>query len=215
MEITYLGHASFKIKAKDMVIVTDPYDSEEVGLKFPAHVTAQIVTLSHDHFDHSRIKAIEGTPLVLTNPGDYESGGCDVVGFLTYHDAKQGSERGSNTVFKITVEGLTIVHLGDIGHVLSEELIEEIGDVDILMVPVGGTYTVDARGAKEIISQIEPKITIPMHYQVPELVDSLKNNLAPLSQFLKEIGKEGVEPQDKLVVKVGSLPEEPQIVVLK
>src|SRR3989344_1580615 len=135
MEISYLGHASFRLKGKQMTVVTDPYD-ERAG-KFPKDVTANMVTVSHDHGDHNQVVKIGGQPFVIDGPGEYEVGGVSVVGIHTWHDEEKGGQRGGNTVYVIEMEGLRMAHLGDLGHKLAQDQLEEMGDIDILLVPVG------------------------------------------------------------------------------
>ena len=210
MEIKYLGHASFLIQTKDVNIVCDPF-SPELGLKFPSGIKADILTVSHDHFDHNNIAAVSGNPYLIKEPGEFEIKDVNIFGISSYHDKNQGQERGTNTMFLIEAEGITLCHLGDLGHTLSNEQINELDGIDVLFVPVGGTYTIDAKEAEELVLQIEPKIVIPMHFGIPEI----KEPLSPLADFLKEMGKENIVTQNKLVVKSGQeLPEEMQVVVL-
>ncbi len=135
MEIIYLGHSAFRLKGKTASVVTDPYD-ETVG-KFPKEVEADVVTVSHGHFDHNAVSKIRGNPFVVDSPGEIEVKGVSVVGVATHHDDKMGEERGGNTVFVIEMEGLRVVHLGDLGHKLTAEQLAEIGPVDMAMLPVG------------------------------------------------------------------------------
>lgn len=210
MDITYLGHASFKIKSKQGTVVTDPFDPKKTGLKF-SKTSADLVTISHQHDDHNRSDLVTDTKKVIEGPGEYEIGGISLIGIASFHDDKKGEERGANTIFVIEVEDLRIVHLGDLGHTLGEKQIEIIGDIDILMVPVGGVYTIDAKEALEVVKSISPKITIPMHYQVPGL--ALSNKLSSVDDFLK-LTNGKVERQAKLTIKSMDLEEEGNIVVV-
>lgn len=228
MDIRYLGHASFLIKAKEGTIVTDPFDPGKVGLKFPK-VAADIVLSTHDHFDHNNVEAVgavpagrQGEPFVIRGPGEYEVSGIKVWAFPTFHDKKQGAERGKNTVYLFEAEGLTLCHLGDLGHLLEEKTAEEIGNPDILFIPTGGVYTIDHEEAAKVAAQLEPRIIIPMHYKVSGMTESFKD-LSEVSAFLEEMGLPrlrveagvtGVAEQDKLKVTKASLPEEPEVVVL-
>ena len=187
MDITYLGHSSFKIKTKTATVITDPFDPKFVGLKYSG-VEGDIVTVSHDHADHNSIDKVTLTKKIVDGPGEYEISGVSIMGYKTFHDDKKGEERGVNTVYVIEAEGLRLVHLGDIGHALSDDLVDEIGDVDILMVPVGGFYTIGPKEATEIITKIEPYFVIPMHYKVPGLSPDLTEKLLPVEDFLKESG---------------------------
>lgn len=214
MEITHLGHSSFKLRGKNTTLVTDPYLEEAVGLKFPRHTAADIVTVSHDHTDHNAVNIIEGSPFVVRGPGEYEVKGVSIVGTQVYHDAEKGVKRGLNTIYRIEVDGVSIVHLGDLGHMLTAEEIEKLDGVDVLLVPVGGSFTIDAATAASLVNEIEPSIVIPMHYGQPEAGGKIKE-LAPVTAFLKEMGKEDVARQPKLSVSHDKLPEEMQVVVLE
>lgn len=185
MEITYLGHSSFKIKTKTATVITDPFDPKMVGLKYSG-VEGEIVTVSHDHADHNDVDKVTGVKKVVNGPGEYEISGVSIMGYRTSHDDKDGAERGENTVYVIEAEGLRVVHLGDIGHVLSDELLEEIGDIDVLMIPVGGFFTIDPKVAIEIITKAEPHFVLPMHYNTEGLLGEFAEKLLPLENFLKE-----------------------------
>ncbi|GMR19316.1 MAG: MBL fold metallo-hydrolase [Patescibacteria group bacterium] len=212
MDISFLGHASFEISSKEGVIVTDPFDPAKVGLPFPK-VSADLVLVSHDHFDHNHLEGVGGDPFVISGPGEYEVKGVKVRGFRTFHDSKEGKERGKNTVYLFEAEGITVCHLGDLGHPLSEGVVEEIGDLDILLIPVGGFFTIGPSEAAKVVAQLSPKLTIPMHYRT-EGMDKSFSELETVSAFLEEMGVERAEPQDKLKVSRKTLPEEPKVVVL-
>ncbi len=197
MEIKYLSHSSFLIRTKDAKVVMDPFDPKFVGLKFSKQ-EADIVTISHEHKDHSHLDLIEGEPLILTWPGQFEKKGVRLWGVSSFHDKVEGKERGENVMYKIESEGVSILHCGDLGATLTDVQIDEIGDVDILLVPVGGKYTLTADEAISLIKKIEPSIVIPMHYGRPDLAIE---GLAPLEEFVKKMGAEQTEPLDKLVVK--------------
>ncbi len=215
MDITSLGHASFKIRAKLVTIITDPYLSDMVGLKFPKNVEADIVTISHQHQDHNAVQNVSGSPFIVSGPGEYEIKGVHIVGTSSFHDEEKGAKRGSNTMYHMEIDGVRLAHLGDLGHTLSSHDIEQLGEVDILFIPVGGIFTIDAKQAAEIITEIEPSIVIPMHYGKPELNQKTFGELASLAHFLKEMGKVGVVPQPKLSVTKDKLPEELQVIVLE
>jgi L-ascorbate metabolism protein UlaG (beta-lactamase superfamily) len=187
MDITYLGHSSFKLRGKQTSLVTDPYDSDAVGLKFPK-TDADIVTLSHEHSDHNKHALVEGVKKIVSGPGEYEIAGVSVIGIPSFHDAVKGKERGKNTIYVIEMDGFRICHLGDLGHQLSEGQVEEIGDVHILLIPVGGVYTIDSKVAANIASDIEPKIIIPMHYQVEGLKSEVFSGLESYEPFVKALG---------------------------
>lgn len=205
MDITYLGHSSFKIKGKTAVVVTDPFDPNAVGLKFPK-IEADIVTSSHDHDDHRKLSLVDNYKKAFIGPGEYEVMGVSFIGIPSlfgipsFHDTKNGEERGKNTIFVIEVDGIRICHLGDLGHKLSEGQLKKIGDIDVLLIPVGGEYTIDSKLAVVVMQQIEATYVIPMHYQVEGLKPSTFKKLQPVETFLKESGMT-VEKLNKLTIK--------------
>lgn len=214
MDIYPLGHSSFRIKGKVATVVTDPFDPAMVGLKFPKVESADLVTVSHGHPDHNHVALVGGTPFVISGPGEYEVAGVTVVGYGSFHDDKKGEERGKNTIYKMTIDGIRIAHLGDLGHKLSEELVDKLGDVDILLLPVGGFYTVDAATAVEVVSQIEPLVVIPMHYKREGMGKGFEE-VEGVDKFLKLMGAEGVEKLNKYTVSRDRLPENTTVVVLE
>lgn len=209
MEIAYLGHASFRFKGRQKTVVTDPY-GDKIG-KFPKDVAADLVTVSHGHFDHNAVDKLASAGYVIDGPGEYEVGGVSVVGINTAHDDQNGAERGMNTVYVIEMEGLRVAHLGDLGHKLTEDQLDEIGPIDIVLLPVGGKFTLDAKQAAEVTRQIDPWIVIPMHYQQAGV--SLEG-LAGVDEFLKEMGKPEITAVPKFAITAERLPEDLQIVVL-
>jgi len=210
MEIKYLGHSSFLVKTKEAKLVTDPFDPKEVGIRFPK-VEADIVTVSHDHKDHNQTQQViapeGGEKLVINLPGEFEKKGIRVFGFSSFHDDKKGEERGENILYKIEADGVSVLHCGDLGFVPDDSFVDLVGGVDVLMIPVGGTYTLDADQAAQLIKKIEPSIVIPMHYG--------SDSLAPVSDFLKKMGAEKITPVPKLVVKPEELEEELKVVLLE
>jgi L-ascorbate metabolism protein UlaG (beta-lactamase superfamily) len=211
MDIYWGGQSLFRIKGKNATLVIDPFDPETVGLKLPKDLASDIVLKTHDHPDHNNIKAIPGEPILVSGPGEYDIKGVAITGVYAPHDDKNGAERGKNTAYNLNMEGLNIVHLGDLGVPLTEEQVQEIGACDILMIPVGGVYTIDAKTATEVVSQLEPRIILPMHYGG---LPGFKIPLEPVENFLKEMGVESVEPQPKLTITKDKLPDEPQVVIL-
>src|SRR3989344_1604423 len=211
MVITWYGQSCFKIQSGETVVFTDPFN-KEIGLT-PPRGQADIVTVSHSHFDHNNCESLSGEPLVIEGPGEYEAKKVEVKGVLSWHDDKEGKERGANTIYVIEIEGVKICHLGDLGQSkLTAEQVEKIDGVDILMVPVGGTYTIDGETAVDIINQVEPRIVIPMHYKIPGLTAKLDG----VDVFLKEMGAPKKEAVDKLTLKKKDLPEEePEVIVMK
>ena len=211
MVITWYGQSCFKIQSGETVVFTDPFD-KSIGLT-PPRGLAHIITVSHRHFDHANIESLSGEPLVIDGPGEYETKGVSVKGVFSFHDNKEGKERGENTIFIIEVEGIKICHLGDLGQKkLTDEQLEQIDEADILMIPVGGDATIDGEEAAEIINQIEPRIVIPMHYKIP----GLEMKLAGVDDFLKEMGVAKKETVDKLTLKKKDLPQEDmEVMVMK
>ena len=213
MEITFIAHASFKLRGNKATVVTDPFDPAFLNLKFPK-VEADIVTISHEHADHNYLPADILSPLLIQGPGEYESKGVNVIGVSSYHDDKNGGERGLNTIYRIEMDGISLVHLGDLGHKLNDTQLELLDGVDILMIPVGGFYTLSVSTAVEVVNQIEPLVIIPMHYLTPDLKGPEFAKLSWVDVFLKEMGKEHVEPQAKYNITKDKKPAETTIVVL-
>ena len=216
VDIWFYGQACFKVKGKNVSIVFDPYNTDFVGLSV-LKVDADIVCVSHDHKDHNEAGLVKGTqegiePFVISGPGEYEKLGVNVVGVASFHDEKQGAERGNNTIYVATVDEVNIVHLGDLGQKkLTQDQVEQLSSCDVLLIPVGGVYTIEAKDAPDLIAQLEPKIIIPMHYKLP----GLKFELAEVSEFFTVMGKEKPEAQSKLSISLDKLPEEPEIVLLE
>lgn len=200
----------FKIKGKNSTVVVDPFSPEFTGLKFPKGIDADVVLVTHPHRDHNNTSAIEGNPLVVSGSGEYEKAGVSVTGVSAFHDEEQGTKRGKNTIYHFLIDGVNIVHVGDLGHVLTEEQLSQIDQTDILMIPVGGVYTLNTEEAAKVVAQFEPKIVIPMHYKIPGLTAEKEGAEA----FLKEMGAENIEPVAKLSVTKDKLPEETTVVLL-
>lgn len=216
MQISWKGQSCFQIiatpnKNSQIKIVIDPF-SEEVGLRVPK-LEADVLLVSHDHDDHNNVKAVSGSPFLISGPGEYEIKGVFVQGVPSFHDNSQGKERGQNTIYSLETEDIRICHLGDLGQdELTDDQLEKIGDVDILIIPVGGISTISAKEAVKIMAQIEPKITIPMHYQIPKA----KSKLDGVDKFLKSLGLKTIVPQDKLTIKKKDIStEEAKIIVLQ
>ncbi len=218
MQIIWHGQSCFQIEARHnkselTSIVIDPF-SEEIGLRLPK-LQADIVLVTHSHSDHNNIKGVEGSPFLIQEPGEYEIKKVFVQGISAWHDQKQGQERGPNIIYTIEAEDLRLCHLGDFGQKeLTEEQMDKIGNVDVLMIPIGGVYTISAKEAIKVMSQIEPRIIIPMHYQIPKLKTKIK--LDGLDKLLKVMGIKNIEPINKLSIKSKDIsPEEAKIIVLK
>ena len=201
MTISWFGQSCFRIEAKEGSILTNPF-AKEIGLK-PPRIKDDVITVSHQHFDHNNVGDANPEAFIIQNPGEYEKQGIAVRGIASFHDDKQGAERGPNTIYIYKAEDITICHLGDLGHLLADAQVEAIGDIDVLMIPVGGTYTLDAKTAAAVIGQIEPKIIIPMHYKVP----GLEVMLDGVEKFIKELGLDP-EKTDKYKISKKLLPAE-------
>jgi len=211
MHITWLGHSCFKIQDKETIIVIDPY-GPGYGPK-PPKLKADLVAITHDHKDHNYTDSIMGEPFKINGPGEYEFKGVYIKGIPSYHDNQQGKERGVNTIYRLEVDGVSIAHLGDLGHILNDDQLEMLEGTDVLLIPVGGVYTLDAKQAVEVISQIEPRIVIPMHYDTPEFSKKIK--LDSINKFCKEIGICPSGKVDKLKINGKELPtEETQVIVM-
>jgi L-ascorbate metabolism protein UlaG (beta-lactamase superfamily) len=208
VDITWLGHSCFRIKGSRATIVTDPY-SKDLGYSL-GKPNARIVTISHDHPGHSYAEGVGGQPRVVKRPGEYEISDVLIIGIATFHDKEGGKKRGKNTVYLMEIDEVAVCHLGDLGHVLTNEQIEDIGNVDVLLLPVGGVSTINAPIAAEVVRQLEPKVVIPMHYKTP----ALKWELEPVDRFLKEIGAKQVGSQPKLSVSKSNLPLSTQVFLL-
>ena len=216
MNIVWHGHSLFQIttnpqKNSPIKIVVDPYD-KSIGLRVPK-LEANILLITHQHNDHNNIKAVSGNPFLIEGPGEYDVKNVFIEGIPSFHDDSQGEKRGENTIYVIESEDLRICHLGDLGQKeLTEQQLEKIGDIDILMIPVGGTYTISVQETGKIMSQLEPHITIPMHYGLP----NLKIKLDPISKFLKAFGLKSLSPIKKLSIKKKDIAsDEAKIIILE
>ncbi|HEX2922849.1 MAG TPA: MBL fold metallo-hydrolase [Chloroflexota bacterium] len=204
MEIVWLGHSCFRLKGRDTTVITDPFDRSS-GYSL-GKVSADLVTVSHTAPDHSNVAAVDGNPQVVDGPGEYEVRGVLITGVATRRDG----EKGRNTAYLMEIDDLTVCHLGDLGHILTPPQVEQMNSADILLIPVGGNNTINASQAAEVISQIEPRIVIPMHFKT----EATTLELDPISKFQREMGLQELKPQPRLVVSKGSLPEETTVVLL-
>ncbi len=209
MDITWFGQSCFRLRFKGATIITDPYGGE-IGLKL-ARQKAEIVTISHEHADHSNARACGGEPVFFRGPGEYERAGIFVFGIPTFHDRRNGRDRGRNTAYLIEGEDLSICHLGDLGHVPTQGQLEQMNAVDVLFIPVGGNGTLAAAEAAEVVGALSPRFVVPMHYQLP----GLKMKLDPVTKFLQEMGVGKLTPQESLRVVHVAEPQETQVVLLE
>jgi L-ascorbate metabolism protein UlaG (beta-lactamase superfamily) len=214
MDIKYFGHSSFFIKSKDAKLVTDPFNPVMLGFKF-SKTEADIVTVSHSHKDHNNVSAIQNNPLVIDMPGEFEKNGIRIFGYPSFHDKKNGAELGENILYKIEAENISLLHCGDLGEIPDDKLLDEIGDINILFVPVGGNWTLNAGEAVTLVKKIEPAIIIPMHYRTPKHNSKNFEQLASVDDFLKKMGVEFQTPTSKLTVKKEDLQDEMKVIVME
>lgn len=209
MEITWYGHSCLRIRTRGVAVVSDPY-GPELGPTLP-RLRAHIVTVSHQHPNHSYLRAVRGGAYVIQGPGEYEVRDTFVFGVATTHNTPRDQSLGPNTAYLIEMEEMIVCHLGDLGQPLVQEQIEELENVDVLLVPVGGRDTLTPSAAVEVISQLEPSIVIPMHYKVA----GIQANLGSLQRFLKEMGVDEATEIESLSLTKSQLGEDPRVVVLK
>ncbi len=214
MYITWLGQSAFKFQDKlnsdGFTVTTDPFDPDFTGLKMPSF-EADIVTISHDHKDHNYLKAIRKAPFMIDTAGELEYMGVYIEGIDSYHDEDKGKTKGGNIIFRFDFADISIAHLGDLGCTLDDKQIERLEGVDVLLVPIGGKYTLNAKKAVEVINQLEPRVVIPMHYQIPDL----KFELDALEPFIKELGITP-EYEEKLKISKKDLPSDiTRLIILK
>ena len=212
MKVKWLGHASFLISSEAGIkIITDPYPQGS-GLSYtPINEAADIVTMSHAHFDHNNISSVSGKPLVITGSGVKNVKGVQFRGIDTYHDGSQGKERGANTAFCFSVDGIKLCHLGDLGHRLSQEQMSEIGSIDILFIPIGGFFTIDAKMAGTVVDDLKPKVVMPMHYKTAKC-DWPLNTIDDFVVDKKNVKKLN---SSEIEFKAGKLREVTEIVILQ
>ena len=207
MDVTWLGQSCFRLRGRNAAVVTDPYPP---ALGPRLKLDGNLVTVSHPHENHSHVQSVKDA-YVIEGPGEYEVAGVTVRGLPTFHDNQQGAEHGRNTVYVIEVDDVRVCHLGDLGHTLDDRALEAIGNVDVLLVPVGGGRTLDGARAAEVVRQVEPRYVVPMHYGHP----ALRTDLAPVERFLNEMGVPETEAQTKLSVQGSSADAETKVVVLE
>lgn len=211
MELTYLGHSSFLFKTKTGRLVTDPF-GRAPGFLQPL-TEADAVTISHDHYDHNDLSRIAGSPLIIRGPGEYEVRGFSITGMMSWHDRREGADRGSNTIYLIEAEEMRWCHLGDQGAVLTDRQREQLGRVDGLLVPVGGKFTLDPAAAWEVVQAVGPRLVIPMHYKTGDHGPAFAG-LTGVDEFIRVSGLEPKQ-EKKLMINKLSLPEETELVILE
>jgi L-ascorbate metabolism protein UlaG (beta-lactamase superfamily) len=215
MKIKWYGHSAFKISAsKGTRIIIDPYESGSFGgaLSYDKiEDEAGIVMTSHDHADHNYIKSIKGKYKHISKAGDYEIQSVKIKAIPSFHDSLGGKKGGDNLIFVITTDGLNLVHMGDIGHSLDSELLKKIGKVDILLLPVGGFFTIDAVQAAKLMNTLQPSVTIPMHYKT----EKCNFPITPVEEFTKNQSNVRVLKESEIEIKKDNLPKKPEIIVLR
>jgi L-ascorbate metabolism protein UlaG (beta-lactamase superfamily) len=206
LQIRWHGHACFEIRNK-ITLVTDPHDGKSIGIPAPS-VEGDIILVSHDHYDHNSVKTVEKEgSTIVTDAKEKTVSDIEIVGFPSFHDESSGAKRGRNIIFKFKFDEITFCHLGDLGHGLDESTVKQIGEVDILFVPIGGTYTIDSDKAWEVISMIEPKITIPMHYKI----EGLSLPISGLDAFLDKSKYKIIKVGNEIDLEKEDLPKEPEV----
>jgi L-ascorbate metabolism protein UlaG (beta-lactamase superfamily) len=215
MKIKWYGHSAFMVTSDQGVkIITDPYESGAYGGQLSygkIKDQADIALTSHDHADHNDAKSLPGSPEIVKGSGSKTVKGISIKGIPTYHDPSKGSERGANTIFTFTVDGIKICHLGDLGHILSEKELVEIGSVDILFIPVGGYFTIDAKEATRVAGQIKPKVLIPMHFKT----EKCGFPITPVEDFLKGKSNTKRPKASEVAFEKKTLPQQMEILVLE
>ena len=206
LQIRWHGHSCFEI-TNDITLVTDPHDGKSIGIPAPS-VQGDIILVSHDHYDHNKVKSVdkEGSK-VVTDGRKRTIDDVAIIGFNSYHDEAKGEKRGNNIIYKFVSDGITFCHLGDLGHRLDDDAIAELGDIDILFIPIGGTYTIDAKQAWDIVHIINPRITVPMHYKI----EGLSLPIAGLDTFLDKNSLKTLKVGNEIDIEKEELPKEPEV----
>ena len=213
MIIEYLGHSCFKLtESTGTTVVCDPYSGDMVGYSMPK-VEADVVTVSHHHSDHDVTSNVGGTPVIIDMEENYDSDGVEINSIKSFHDASRGKKRGENLIFKFRMDGIDVCHLGDLGEKCSSDLIETLLPVNVLLIPVGGNYTIDAEMAKEYVDRIMPDIVIPMHYRTKDC----KIDVDKVDEFLELFDEDVIEEAEGNSIELSrtDLSGETKIVVLR
>ncbi len=211
MKITWIGHACFLLEAPEGRVLTDPFD-KAIPYRFPS-TPVDVVTVSHDHFDHNAADRVKGTPEIVRGDGPHTAAGITLHGVPAFHDTEKGNKRGRNTIYTFTLDGLHIAHLGDLGHPLSEEQLASLADVEVILIPVGGFFTIDANQAAGLVAKLpNVRVIIPMHYKTDRLDDSFPidtvEKFAGRMQNVREIGSAEV------TLTRNDLPANPEVWIL-
>ncbi len=206
LQIRWHGHSCFEI-TNEVTLVTDPHDGKSIGIHAPS-VTGDIVLVSHDHYDHNSVKSVDkdGSKIV-TDTRKRNISNVEIKGIESFHDECHGEKRGNNIIYKFTMEDIAFCHMGDLGHDLDENTVQKIGDVDILFIPIGGTFTLDAKQAWRIIKKVKPRIAVPMHYKI----GGLSLPITGIEPFLEESKYEILKVGNEIDIEKEDLPEEPEV----
>lgn len=203
LQIRWHGHSCFEI-TDDVVIVTDPHDGKSIGIQ-PPSVMGDIILVSHDHYDHNSVKTVEKEGAkVVTDTRKRNISNVEIKGIESFHDGFKGAKRGSNVIYIFDIDGIKFCHLGDLGHMLDNEIIKKIGNIDILFIPIGGTFTIDAEEAWSIVKKINPKITVPMHYKT----GGLSLPISGIDPFLDISKYKVIKVGNEIDIEKEDLPEE-------
>jgi L-ascorbate metabolism protein UlaG (beta-lactamase superfamily) len=210
MKIRWIGHACFYIESGEARILTDPFESS-VPYPFP-DLTADIVTVSHQHHDHNAVSRVKGTPVVLDKPGATTVHGVAITGLASFHDDAKGAKRGKNLIFRFDLEGLRLAHLGDLGTALTDELRRELDEVEVLMIPVGGYYTIDAAEAAALVRSLpRVRVVLPMHYRTPPIAEW---PIGPVDDFVRTMDNVRQIGHSETLVTKATLPESLEVRIL-
>jgi L-ascorbate metabolism protein UlaG (beta-lactamase superfamily) len=206
LQIRWHGHACFEI-TNDLTLVTDPHDGKSIGIPAP-NVSGDIILVSHDHYDHNSVKSVEkeGSKIVLDGKKRVISN-IEIFGVDSFHDEAQGAKRGNNIMYKFNVDEIKFCHLGDLGHDIDDDAVNKIGEVDILFVPIGGTFTVDDKQAWDVINKIKPRIIVPMHYKI----GGLSLPIAGIDSFLEQAKHKVIHVGNEIDIEKDDLPKETEI----
>ena len=206
LQIRWHGHACWEI-TDNITLVTDPHDGKSIGIPAP-NVTGDIILVSHDHYDHNSVKTVEKEgSKVVTDERKRTIQGIEIQGIPSYHDEEKGAKRGKNIIFKFTMDGIRFCHLGDLGHEIDEEIVQKIGEIDILFIPIGGTFTIDSDQAWNVINMVKPKIIIPMHYKI----GGLSLPITGIDSFLEQSKYKVIPVGNEIEIEKEDLPSEPEI----
>ena len=206
LQIRWHGHSCFEITNR-VTLVTDPHDGKSIGIHAPS-VTGDIILVSHDHYDHNSVKSVEKEDCkIITDTRKRNITNVEIKGIESFHDGCRGEKRGNNIIYKFTMEDITFCHMGDLGHDLDENTVQKIGDVDILFIPIGGTFTLDAKQAWRIIKKVKPRIAVPMHYKI----GGLSLPITGIEPFLEESKYEILKVGNEIDIEKEDLPEEPEV----